>query len=125
MIAAAGGQDRLVELEHFSCRARRDGDTIVASLSGELDMPATFRLEPELERLTQQSGVRALVLDMGEVEFIDSAGLGVLLASHERLRAAGIRFDLTSPSRAVDRILQVTGAGESLGVSRGPKGPAH
>jgi anti-sigma B factor antagonist len=123
-VRAADGEDRLVDQEHFSCDARRDGDTIVATLAGELDMPATFRLEPELERLTQQPGVRSLVLDMGAVEFIDSAGLGALLASHDRLRAVGIRFVLTRPSPAVARILHLTGARDTLRVNGEPERPA-
>lgn len=99
--------------------ARRSDDTVVAAISGELDMAATFRLEPELERVTQEPGVRSLVIDLAGVDFIDSAGLGLLLATHERLRAAHVRLELANPSPSVRRMLQLTGAGAELPVTAG------
>ena len=89
---------------------------MVAAIGGELDMDATFRLEPELERVAGAAGVRELVLDLRDVEFIDSAGVGLLLATHERLRASEIGFRLANPSHAVRRILELTGAGAELPV---------
>jgi anti-anti-sigma factor len=100
--------------------ASRKGETVVAKVAGELDMAATFRLEPDLERVTQEPGVRALVIDVGDVEFIDSAGLGLLLATDERLRAAQIRFALTNPSPSVRRMLELTGAARALAVTAPP-----
>ena len=94
--------------------ARRSGDTVVAEVFGELDMAATFRLEQELERVTREPGVRNLVIDLDGVEFIDSAGLGLLLATHERLRAAQVRLELANPSPSVRRMLELTGAGAEL-----------
>ncbi len=105
--------------------ATRTGDSVVASLSGDLDMHATFRLEPDLERVTQQPGVRSLVIEVGGVDFIDSAGLGLLLATHERLRAERIRFVLANPSPSVLRMLKLTGAADTLAVTAGPAPPDH
>jgi anti-anti-sigma factor len=109
-----------VESAGHSFEARLSGDTVFATLSGELDMAATFRLEPQLERVTHQPGVRGLVLDMSGVDFIDSAGLGLLLATHERLRAAQVRLQLADPSPAVLRMLELTGAGGELSVTARP-----
>jgi anti-anti-sigma factor len=101
-----------VDPEHL--QVRRSGDTVTVSLSGDLDMPATFRLEPYLERVTQHPGVAALELELSDVEFIDSAGLGLLLATHERLGAAGISFWLADPSPAVRRMLDLTGVADAV-----------
>jgi anti-sigma B factor antagonist len=104
----------------FSFETEIRGATVVASLAGELDMAATFRIEPELERLTREAGVRMLVVDMARVEFMDSSVLGLLLATQRRLEAEGIRFLLTNPSDSVRRILSLTGAGEALPVGTPP-----
>jgi anti-anti-sigma factor len=100
----------------FRCDAERSDDTVVATLSGELDMAATFRLEPDLERIAAEPGVQKLVIDLGDVEFIDSAGLGLLLATHERLRTDEVELQLTNPSASVRRMLEVTGAGLELPI---------
>jgi anti-anti-sigma factor len=93
------------------------GDTVEARISGDLDMAATFRLEPELERLTRRSGVRSLVIDLDGVEFIDSSGLGLLLATHDRLRTAQLELVLANPSASVRRMLELTGAVSDLPVT--------
>jgi anti-anti-sigma factor len=106
--------------ESFTFKADRAGETAVVTLAGELDMAATFRIEPELERLTRDDEVRTLVADMEGVEFIDSSGLGLLLATEQRLRADGIRFVVANPSRGVRRMLELAGAGDDLAVIAWP-----
>ena len=98
----------------------RTGETAVATLAGELDMAATFRLEPELERLTRGAGVDTLVLDVSGVEFMDSAALGLLIQTQQRLQGEGIRFLLANPPAGIRRILDVTGAGNELSVTPWP-----
>ena len=89
--------------------SRLEGDRLDVRLAGDLDMPATFRLEPEIDRLLPGDGVRRLVMDLADVRFMDSAGLGALLSIQERAEGLGIEMTLTDPSRPVRRILEVTG----------------
>jgi anti-anti-sigma factor len=103
--------------------ADHTGETVVVTLAGELDMAATLRLEPELERLTREADARALVIDMDGVDFMDSSGLGLLLATQQRLRADGIRFLVANPSGGVRRMLELTGAGDALSVTAWPPRP--
>jgi anti-anti-sigma factor len=102
--------------EELTFATTRTDDVVVVTLSGDLDMSATFWLEPELERLTEGDDVRSLVLDLEDVHFMDSAALGLLLATHERLGGSGIRLVVANPSRGVRRILEVTGTAGVLGV---------
>jgi anti-sigma B factor antagonist len=106
--------------ERFNFKANRAGETTVVTLAGELDMAATFRIEPELERLTRDPAVRTLVADLDGVEFMDSSGLGLLLATEQRLRADGVRFVVANPSQSVRRMLELTGTGDELAVMTWP-----
>lgn len=85
-------------------------------------MPTTFRLEPELERLSRAGDVSALVIDLEGVGFMDSSGLGLLLATQQRLRAEGIRLLVANPSRSVRRVLEFTGVTDELTVTTWPPG---
>jgi len=109
--------------DDLKLQADHTGETVVVTLAGELDMAATLRLEPELERLTREADARALVVDMDGVEFMDSSGLGLLLATQQRLRADGIRFLVANPSGGVRRMLELTGAGDALSVTAWPPRP--
>ena len=50
-----------------------------------------------------------VVLDLDDVQFIDSAGLRVVLAAHERTAERGQRLALTPGSPQVQRLLSIAG----------------
>jgi anti-anti-sigma factor len=91
----------------LDCEVR--GKTAEVSLKGDLDMSAAFKLEPAIERLVSENAVDALVLDLAGVDFIDSAGVGSLLATHERLHDLGINATVKRASATVERVLDVSG----------------
>jgi anti-anti-sigma factor len=86
-----------------------DQEAVEVVLAGDLDMNATFRIEPEVYRLLTQHGIRRLVLNLAEVRFIDSAGVGALVSIRERAERFGVEMTLTNASGAVQRVLDLTG----------------
>src|SRR5215217_6667302 len=95
--------------DRFDLVARREEDSLELSLKGDLDMAATFKVEPEVERLVAGDDVRRLVLDVGGVGFIDSAGLGALLSIRDRTNQLGIEMSLVNVPEPVRRILDLSG----------------
>jgi anti-sigma B factor antagonist len=85
------------------------GAAAVLVLRGELDLAAA----PDLrERLQAPSGTRALVVELVDVTFIDSAVLKELLRAREELAGGGVRLVLAGTSRAVQRLLDLTRTSE-------------
>jgi anti-sigma B factor antagonist len=73
----------------------------VIELSGQLDAHTASEFERFLERVVRDEGKRQLVLDFHGLEYISSAGLGVLMGLIEEVRAADDRpsaDDLSSPT---------------------------
>ena len=64
------------------------GTATVVAPAGDLDMAVAPELSQALKDLIDQ-GRRQLVLDLGRVDYVDSAGLGALVASIKRARGAG------------------------------------
>jgi len=83
----------------------RDGLTVL--LEGELDLSSGPGLYVELERLLALKP-HALVLDLSRLRFIDSTGISVLNTTREHASASGVAFAIQAPSRAVERVLEVT-----------------
>ncbi len=81
---------------------------------GELDVASTPELEAELVLAADKELV---VVDLRELEFIDSTGLGVLVKAHDRAREAGRRFALVRGLGQVQRLLGLTGLSEQLAVA--------
>lgn len=97
---------RLVELKVTSLV---QGDRIVLSVHGEIDLYTVPRLQRELASALAQGGPVQLVIDLSGVDFCDSSGVNALLAAHRQAREGGGELALASPRQAVRKILQVTG----------------
>ena len=78
-------------------------------------MTAAFRVESELERLVATPGIDGVVLDLADVRFLDSAGLGVLLSLREQATRLGRDVRIARMSEPVRRILDATATRSILG----------
>ena len=81
----------------------------VLALSGELDMSNTDTLKAAIAASGAQGSGR-LVFDVGDLRFIDSAGIAVLLEAAERIGSVSLR----SPPPVVRRVIELTGLTEVL-----------
>lgn len=95
-------------MARFSYEQESTGDAARLRLAGELDMAATLALEPVVDQLLG-SGIRRLEIDLGELTFIDSTGISLLVTINDRAREAGAELTLPRPSDDVGRALEVTG----------------
>jgi anti-sigma B factor antagonist len=93
------------------------GDTVVATLSGDFDMEATFTVEPALERALQEPALRRIDLDLHRLHFIDSTGLGVIVRLHAEARQRGIELQLRPGPPHVHRVFEKTGLADALPFS--------
>ena len=92
-----------------------DDTTHVVSLRGEIDAATAPRLASRLFGLADE-GKRGVVVDLSEVTFMDSTGIGVLLnaVSHFEARHAGLV--LVCDSDLVLRPFQLTGVADHLTI---------
>ena len=90
-----------------------------AALSGEIDLSTIAELEERLEG-SLDPDPSLLVLDLREVTFLDSSGLRLLLRLDERQRTAGRRLVLVKGGRRVERVFELTGAGQRLEMVADP-----
>jgi anti-sigma B factor antagonist len=91
----------------------------VISVSGELDLASSPALEEELERVAK-SDATTIVVDLAELEFMDSTGLSVLVRAHQRAEENGRRLGLVNGSQQVQRLLTLTGVADRLTLADAP-----
>jgi anti-sigma B factor antagonist len=84
-----------------------DGKTIVA-VGGEIDVYTAPKLRDKITELVA-AGVYDLVVDMGEVEFLDSTGLGVLVGGLKKVRAHDGSMRLICNQERLLKIFRITG----------------
>jgi anti-sigma B factor antagonist len=94
-----------------------DGNIVVASLRGEIDMSNAGELGETIgRRLTNEA--HALVLDLSAVEYVDSAGIHVIYDLHERLRNRGqdIRV-VIAPGAVIAEALRLADVPTAVGAA--------
>lgn len=105
---------------HFQVEVRNSDDATVISVSGELDLASSPALEEELERVAQ-SNAQLVVVDLRNLEFMDSTGLSVLVRAHQRAEENGRRLGLVNGSQQVQRLLTLTGVADRLALTDVPE----
>ena len=85
------------------------GADICVSLSGELDEYAARTLRGELDKLIETRSMRSMTLDMRDVTFIDSTGLGLVLGRYKKLRAKRAELLLKNVPPQVDKVFGASG----------------
>jgi anti-sigma B factor antagonist len=86
----------------------RDDDTVTVALRGEVDVLNVDQIRRAL-REAIAAAPRQIVVDLVDLSFIDSTGLGALIFGFQRCRDAGIGFRLSRPSPGVHQILVLSG----------------
>ncbi|MGI8729199.1 MAG: STAS domain-containing protein [Solirubrobacteraceae bacterium] len=87
-------------------QSHRDGDAHVVRLLGELDIAGAPNLEEELLRV-EASDAPEIVVDLGELEFIDSTGIRLLLMSADRC-ADDERMTILRGPEQIHRVFEMT-----------------
>lgn len=99
----AAGDSRRLHLEY-----RLDSGVAVVKVTGEVDVSTSGALRDGLLRVITDEGQRGLVVNLAEVKFIDSTGVGVLVGVWHRVRAYR-SLALAAPSQHARRVLNTTG----------------
>ena len=86
----------------------RDDGIVVVVVHGEVDI----RTAPELRECLAHvldGDVKRVVLDLADVEFLDSTALSVMVGAHKRLAKTGEPLSVIASTEPVQRVLSVTG----------------
>ena len=95
-----------------------DGKTIVA-VGGEIDVYTAPKLRDKITELVA-GGAYDLVVDMQEVEFLDSTGLGVLVGGLKKVRAHSGSLQLVCNQDRLLKIFRITGLAKVFVIHDSP-----
>lgn len=105
----------------LSVSARNGADDVVVSVYGEVDLATAPQLEAALERALQGSA-RRLVVDLRDVEFLDSAGLALLVRQDRQARRAARSLIVVKGRPHVHQVFELTGLNRHLTFVDKPPG---
>src|SRR5687768_9328872 len=98
--------------------ARTEGDAVVASIRGEIDLHNSPEVRTEVLDLLNRHEPKKLVLNLSEVPYMDSSAVAVLVEALQKLRKTGGRVCLTNLQPRVKSLLDIAKLGAIFTIVR-------
>ncbi len=96
-------------------KSRVVNKTLYILLSGELDEYTAQSVRKNLDVLLEtQKGYVQIVMDLSELSFMDSTGVGVLIGRYKKMRECHKPIFISNPSRTAERIFKMSGLYEIM-----------
>ncbi|MDQ3592921.1 MAG: STAS domain-containing protein [Actinomycetota bacterium] len=92
----------------LSLQTRNEGDWTVVAVGGEIDVYTAPKLREAMVELVNE-GRYQLVVDLEQVDFLDSTGLGVLVGGLKRVRANDGNLRVVCTQERLLKIFRITG----------------
>lgn len=86
---------------------RREDIVVFTLLNNKLDSEISANMKAEI-LIVAQPDIEALILDLSKVEYLDSAGLGVLLLANRQLDAHNIPLILVGVKPHIEDLLKIS-----------------
>ena len=103
----------------FTVQLQPHADAAVIVVSGELDIASAPELEQVLDQI-QPEQTKLVIVDLRELEFMDSTGLSIIVRAHQRLSEHDCELTLVQGPPQVQRLLDLTGVAERLRLGAEP-----
>jgi len=92
----------------------RENNVLSVALAGRLDSNTVHELETTLKE--EMNGIEELVFDLKNLEYLSSAGLRVILASHKLMSG---NMEIKNANQTLMGIFEMTGMSTFLNIARG------
>ena len=90
------------------------GGALVIPMPRELDHHSSGEIQDNLEMMLAGRGIRRVVLDFTGTEFMDSAGIGMVLGKYRRVKAFGGQMAVCGANDRIMRIMMMSGIGQII-----------
>lgn len=90
-------------------KTERFGDKLLVILKGELDHHFTEELRKKIDRELYNSRLKNIIIDLREITFMDSSGLGLIMGRYKVSNDLGGKVDLIISNEYIEKIIRMSG----------------
>ena len=90
--------------------------SLTFKISGDIDHHSVKNIKDIIDLKIVEIRPDTVYLDLSEVSFMDSSGLGLILGRYQTSSKLGIKFALLKPSEAVFRIIRISGCEKIINI---------
>ena len=96
--------------------ARVEGDSTVIAVSGELDVFTAPKLDASIAEAIEGGSVN-LIVDLTDVTFLDSTGLGSMVKGLKRARGQGGSLKVVASAERIVKVFRITGLDQAMSLT--------
>lgn len=97
----------------------KNGTTLTAHLSGELDQHTAGGVRAAIEAAVRKENISRLILDLRELSFMDSSGLGVFIGIHHVVAAFCGEMELLCKEGIIPKMAEMAGLQKLMNIRVG------
>lgn len=90
-------------------KSRVYSGTLYLLISGELDEHSASYVRGEMDKSFTNNDFNQIIIDLSELDFMDSTGIGVLLGRYNLMKEKNIPIYICNPSKHAEKIFKMTG----------------
>ncbi len=95
-------------MAHLTINERNSGDVTILDLSGKITIgEGSVQLREAVRRLLEQ-GQKNLLIDLGQVDYVDSSGIGELVSCYTTTKNQGGQLKLLNLTKKIKDLLSIT-----------------
>ena len=89
---------------------------LVVKLEGEIDHHSAKEIREGLDKMIAENKPKTLVLELSEIDFMDSSGLGLVLGRYRRLNEIGSKMLIKNPGERTEKIFTMAGVDKLIKI---------
>lgn len=93
----------------LTTKVKRTKNVLIIHLCGELDHHTAEKVRTNIENELGQEAYTHLILNLAQLNFMDSSGLGVILGRYKKMSQSGGKMLLCSVQPSVYRLMEMSG----------------
>ena len=95
-------------------RVEREKNTVTVFLEGELDHCNAQQIRRIMDQAIMDKGIKCLIVDMEQMAFMDSSGIGVILGRYRQLHQRGGKMMVRHMNRQVEKVFRLSGMNQII-----------
>ncbi|RSD21136.1 anti-sigma factor antagonist [Mesobacillus subterraneus] len=101
---------------NISIDVKETESMLAVKVSGEIDAYTAPQLREKLFPMSEKEGIK-MVVDLSEVNYMDSTGLGVFVGVFKNVRAHNGEFKIVGLSERLQRLFEITGLADIIDIN--------
>ena len=94
---------------NMNINCKKDGTTLLVTLNGDIDHHSAQDISDGITRSFRHSHCKNIVIDFGDVNFMDSSGIGMLIGRYKETEIFGGSLAAVAVSSELMKIFRISG----------------